>query len=83
MNTALLAGLRDALRHRLSVVGDRAFYERDPAGHLEKLMAASAEVDRIARELGASADPQLRHFLERQSYVKALDFLDAQTCAAQ
>jgi hypothetical protein len=83
MNTALLAGLRDALRHRLSVVGDRAFYERDPAGHLEALMAASAEVDRIARELGAAADPRLRHFLERQSYVKALDFLDAQTCAAQ
>lgn len=83
MNTALLAGLRDALRHRLSVVGDRAFYERDPAGHLEALKAASAEVERLARELGVAADPQLRHFLERQSYVKALDFLDAQTCAAQ
>jgi hypothetical protein len=40
-------------------------------------------VDRIARELGPSADPQLRHFLERQSYVKAIAWLDAQTCAAQ
>jgi hypothetical protein len=75
--------LRDALRRRLDVVGDRAFYERDPAGHLDALVAASTEVDRIAGELGAGTDPQLRHFLERQSYVKALAWLDGQTCAAQ
>jgi hypothetical protein len=78
MTNASLHELREALQARLDVVADRAFYERDAAGHLAKLQAASAAVDRLAGELPAGADPMLRHFLERQSYVKALDWLDAE-----
>jgi len=77
MTNAILRELRDALQWRLDVVADRGFYERDPAGHLEKLQLASASVDRIAGDLPADADPMLRHYLERQSYVKALDWLNA------
>jgi hypothetical protein len=74
-----LEELRDALQRRLAVVSDRAFYERDPAAHLARLQEASADVDRLAAALPRDADPTLRHYLERQSYVKALDWLHAQT----
>jgi hypothetical protein len=67
--------LRAALERRLEVVADRDFYARDLAGHLAALQAASADVDRLAAALPVDADPRLRHFLERQSYVKAVDWL--------
>ncbi len=77
MMTADLQPLRAALQRRLEVVADRAFYERDAQAHLAELMAASAAVDRLAAEIAPGADPMLRHYLERQSYVKALDWLKA------
>lgn len=79
MTTVDFAGLRDALRHRLEVVGDRELYAADPVGHLAKLAAASGEVDRRAAELPADVDPTLRHYLDRQSYVKAIEWLEART----
>jgi len=78
MMTVDLQPLQAALQRRLAVVGDRAFYERDAEAHLAELIAASAEVDRLAAEIAPAADPTLRHYLERQSYVKALDWLRAQ-----
>lgn len=76
MMTADLQPLREALRRRLTIVADREFYARDAAGQLAALVAASGEVDRLGAELGAAADPMLRHYLERQSYVKAMDWLN-------
>jgi len=78
MTNSMLCELRDALQRRLDIVADRGLYERDAAAHLEQLQAASASVDRLAGELPRDADPMLRHFLERQSYVKALDWLKEQ-----
>ncbi len=75
MNADLLE-LREALQRRLNVVADREFYDRDPAGHLEQLKSASTRVDELAEKIAPHADPMLRHYLERQSYVKALDFLN-------
>lgn len=72
-----LQTLRSALRARLEVVADRALFERDPAAHLRKLVDASAAVNELAAQLPPGTDPRLRHYLERQSYVKALDWLDA------
>ncbi len=71
--------LRDAVRHRLEVVADRELYARDPQAHLARLVAASEDLDRLTGELPRDADPMLRHYLERQSYVKALDWLEART----
>tara|TARA_B100001250_G_C19796374_1_gene788890 strand:- start:1124 stop:1357 length:234 start_codon:yes stop_codon:yes gene_type:complete len=34
------------------------------------------EVDRLSREVIPEAPPMLRHYLERRSYQKALDFID-------
>lgn len=69
--------LRTALEHRLAVVADREFYQRDAAGHLAALQAASEKLDALVEQLPPNADPQLRHYFERQSYTKALEFLRA------
>jgi len=69
--------LLEAVSRRLEVVADRGHYERDPTGHLQELMRASAALDEKVKALPANTDPQLRHFLERQSYLKAVDWLKA------
>lgn len=69
------AELHAAVKERLDVVSDHALRERDPEAHLEKLKGAAAHLSALTANLPANADPQLRHFLERQSYVKALDWL--------
>ncbi len=69
--------LASALRERLAVIGDRELRERDPAAHLEKLKAASERITALQGKLPPKIDPQLRHFLERCSYDKALAMLEA------
>ena len=67
--------LLEAVERRLEVVADHAWRDRDPAGHLEGLKAAGGRLDLLVRNLPADADPMLRHYLERQSYTKARDWL--------
>lgn len=69
--------LAEALRERIAVIGDRALRESDPAAHLDRLKAASNNIAEIQTRLPPDASPQLRHFLERCSYDKALAMLDA------
>lgn len=68
---ALLA----ALRTRLDLVADHALRDRDPAAHLETLKAAQRELDAQIAALPIGTDPRLLHFLERQSYEKAITHL--------
>lgn len=68
--------LTEALRERIAVIGDRDWYQRDPAGHLERLKTVSERIHTIGTELPAPVDPQLAHFLQRCSYDKALAFLE-------
>ena len=70
--TALLAS---ALEERLSVIADRAWYERDAAGHLDALMRVSDRIVAVSQQLPLPVHPQLKHYLERCSYDKALAFL--------
>lgn len=67
--------LQTLIRNRLAVVADREHYSRDPEGHLERLKSASAELEACVSKLPTDIDPELRHFLDRQSYIKALDWL--------
>lgn len=69
--------LAEALRDRIAVVGDRDWYQRDPAGHLERLKSGSERISTLGKELPEPVDPRLSHFLERCSYDKALAFLEA------
>ena len=64
-----------ALRERLVVIGDRDWFARDASGHLDALKAVSGKIELLAAALPSPVDPQLRHYLERCSYDKALEFL--------
>jgi flagellar biosynthesis chaperone FliJ len=76
MNT-IFSELRDALRERLGVIADHALRDRDPQAHLERLKVAAARLDGAISKLPPQCDRELRHFLERQSFTKALAWLDA------
>lgn len=69
--------LLELLRTRMDVVSDREHYARDPAGHLERLRRADADLREMVGSLPPNTHPELRHFLERQSYAKAVDWLQA------
>jgi hypothetical protein len=75
MNTEF-AELRDALQERLGVIGDHELRARDPDAHLERLKAAASRLDAVVARVRPDCDAQLRHFLDRQSYVKALAWLE-------
>lgn len=73
---SLHKSLHTAVKARLDIVADHAFRDRDAAGHLEALKAAAARLDALVSSLPANTDPTLRHYLERQSYTKALAWLE-------
>lgn len=72
---AFLADLADALRERLAIIGDEAS-RRDPERHTERLREISEKIERLERSLPSKIDPELRHFLQRRSYSKALELLE-------
>jgi hypothetical protein len=68
--------LREALQERLGVIADQELRARDPRAHLERLKAAASRLDAAIARVRPNCDPQLRHFLDRQSYLKALAWLE-------
>jgi hypothetical protein len=60
--------LRDALTRFM-----RAAAEKDR----EAVATALARVTELQQRLGPDAAPMLRHYLERRSYQKALDYLNS------
>jgi predicted esterase len=75
MNTEFVE-LREALQERLSVIADHELRARDPRVHLERLKAAASRLDAAIVRVRPNCDPQLGHFLDRQSYLKALAWLE-------
>jgi len=71
-----LTDLTEALRERLAVIRDEES-RRDEAKHIARLRAVSEKIDRLQESLPPSADPRLKHFLDRKSYDKALQYLEA------
>ena len=45
-------------------------------GEGEAIVASLGRIDDIGQRLGADAPPMLRHYIEKRSYSKALDFLE-------
>jgi hypothetical protein len=72
-----LADLAQALRERLAVIRDEDS-RRDQAKHIARLRAISEKIDRRQESLPPSTDSRLRHYLDRKSYDKALEYLEAQ-----
>ena len=71
-----LAHLAQALRERLSVIQDEES-RRDHTRHVDRLRAVSEKIDRLQESLPPSTDPRLKHYLDRKSYDKALEYLEA------
>jgi len=73
--TAPFAELAAALRERLAVISDEDS-RRDPDRHTTRLREISEKIERLERSLPPKINPELRHFLQRRSYSKALELLE-------
>jgi hypothetical protein len=71
-----LVDLAQALRERLAVIRDEQS-RRDEAKHIARLRAVSEKIDKLQATLPQPVDPRLAHYLQRRSYDKALEFLEA------
>ena len=70
------AELAQALRERLALIRDEQS-RRDEAKHIARLKAVSEKIDELQAALQQPVDPRLAHYLERKSYDKALEYLEA------
>jgi hypothetical protein len=70
-----LADLAQALRERLAVIRDEQS-RRDEAKHIARLRAASEKIEKLQAALPHPIDPRLKHYLDRKSYDKALEYLE-------
>jgi hypothetical protein len=70
------AELAAALRERLAIITNEES-RRDPARHMERLQAVSEKIDNLQASLPQPIDTRLSHYLERRSYDKALEWLEA------
>jgi hypothetical protein len=73
---APLTDLAAALRERLAIIGDEES-RRDPDRHTIRLREISEKIERLEQSLPPRIDPQLRHFLQRRSYTKALELIES------
>lgn len=70
----ILLELREALRERLAIIEDEES-RGDPLRHTERLRRISETIESLEQQLPSTIDPQLKHFLQRRSYGKALELL--------
>jgi hypothetical protein len=70
--------LADALRERLQIVSDEES-RRDEGRHMERLQAVSEKIEQLEQRLPPETNQQLRHFLQRRSYSKALELIETQS----
>lgn len=68
--------LAAVLRERLRIVGDEES-RRDPEKHMARLREISERISALSANLPKPIDPRLKHFLDRCSYSKALEFIEA------
>jgi len=74
--TEVYRNLADALRERCAIIADEQS-RQDETNHVARLQMVSEKIERLEQQLPPTIDPQLRHFLQRRSYSKALEFIEA------
>ena len=70
-----VSDLAEALRERLGIIHDEDS-RRDEAKHVARLREVSEKIDKLQETLPQPINPRLKHFLERKSYDKALEYLE-------
>ena len=68
--------LAAALRQRREIIADEKS-RRQPEQHVKRLREVSDRIEQSTEALPRPIAPRLAHFLERRSYDKALEFLEA------
>lgn len=69
--------LRQLLQHRIDLIADHAFRDRDAAAHLEALKKVSEAISAEHQRLRPTLPARLNHFLTQASFSKALEYLDS------
>jgi predicted component of type VI protein secretion system len=69
--------LAEALQERLDVISDRRLREQNPTAQLARLRQASERIEQLKKNLPLNADPMLKHYLDRTSLSKALEFVQS------
>jgi hypothetical protein len=70
-----IADLAQALRERLAIIHDEDS-RRDEAKHIARLREVSEKIDKLQESLPQPIEPRLKHYLERKSYDKVLEYLE-------
>jgi hypothetical protein len=70
-----MTDLAAALRERLLIIADEES-RRDPSKHVARLQTVSEKIEALQAGLGPGTDPRLKHYLERRSYEKALEWIE-------
>lgn len=73
---AELEALAGLLRHRLHVIADTVWRDRDPTGHLDALREVSEKIMTWHEARRGGLPPRLEHFLTSCSYEKALALIE-------
>ena len=68
--------LTNALRERLTIIADEES-RRDADRHMARLEDVSRRIEELEQRLAGALDPQLRHYLQRRSYSKALEHIES------
>jgi hypothetical protein len=76
MKIDVVADLAQALRERLAVIRDEQS-RRDEVKHIARLKAVSEKIEKLQEALPQPVEPRLAHYLQRKSYDKALEYLEA------
>ncbi|MFZ9941379.1 MAG: hypothetical protein ACO3F7_04430 [Luteolibacter sp.] len=69
--------LIELLKRREAVIADHAWRDRDSASHLDALREVSEAITAWHQENKNHLDPQLRHYLQKASFTKALAHLES------
>lgn len=65
------------LKRRESVIADHSWRDRDPAAHLDALREVSEAITAWHQTNHSQIDPQLRHYLQKSSFSKALAHIES------
>jgi hypothetical protein len=68
--------LATALRERRQIIADEESRGR-PEQHMKRLREVSHRIEQLTEALPRPIAPRLAHFLDRRSYDKALELLEA------
>jgi len=71
-----MTALTAALRERLAIIADEES-RRDAPRHMSRLQAVSEKIEALQASLPPETDARLRHYLERRSYDKALEWIES------